>query len=98
MVKIPGLDMGKFIIGARKKLDFSQDDFGRLLGVTRIAVNRWEKGKSFPNKEHWELIKTFSKIKKPPTNKNIKKAFIVGGVPLGLFMMLDQFYKENGVI
>lgn len=48
------------ILGLRKSLHLSQDDFASKLSVTRQAVSRWENGATIPNTDTLKLIaKTF---------------------------------------
>lgn len=77
-------------------MGLSQEDFGKLLGVTRVAVNHWEKGITYPNKEHWELIKSFSEIESPPHKDKIKKALATVGVALALYLILKALFDEKG--
>lgn len=37
------------LIGIRKRLQISQEEMARLLGVSYVSVNRWEGGHSFPS-------------------------------------------------
>jgi DNA-binding transcriptional regulator YiaG len=43
-------------IDARKKLNITQEEFARLLGVSWRTVARWECGDSFINKTNIEKI------------------------------------------
>lgn len=43
-------NFGKMIKEVRKKLNLSQEDFARELGVSFTTVNRWENGKTAPSK------------------------------------------------
>ena len=48
------------ILGLRKSLNLSQDEFAEKLLVTRQAVSRWENGDTTPNTDTLKLIaKTF---------------------------------------
>lgn len=52
---------GDFIREERKKLNFSQEQLGNLLYVTRQAVSKWECGKCMPDcNSLLELSKIFS--------------------------------------
>ncbi len=52
---------GDFIRKERKKLNFSQEQLGNLLYVTRQAVSKWECGKCMPDcNSLLELSKIFS--------------------------------------
>ncbi|MEM5668437.1 helix-turn-helix transcriptional regulator [Bacillus cereus] len=43
---------------ARQLLDLTQTEFGRVVGVNRQAVNRWEGGLQSPNKDSVRRIRT----------------------------------------
>ncbi len=45
------------ILAARLKLQLTQEDFARLIGVTFSTVNRWENGKSAPNRIAIRMLK-----------------------------------------
>ena len=40
---------GNFIYERRKKLNLTQDELGRKLGVTNKAVSKWETGETLPD-------------------------------------------------
>lgn len=42
------VDWPKMILRLRAKLNLSQDDFGKLLGVSLATVSRWERGEHKP--------------------------------------------------
>ena len=42
--------MDKLIKAIRKSVNLSQEEFARKLGTTPLSVNRWENGKTCPNK------------------------------------------------
>lgn len=49
------------ILQLRRKLGLSQDEFARMLFVTRQAVSRWENGDTVPNTDMLKLMaETFS--------------------------------------
>lgn len=52
----------KDIIDYRKKLKFTQEDLGQLLGVSRQAVNFWEIGERRVPETTVRLIKLFEKF------------------------------------
>ena len=43
------MDAGRIRI-LRQRLQLTQEDFAHLIGVTFSTVNRWENGKSSPNR------------------------------------------------
>lgn len=54
----------------RLKMDMSQEDFARLLGVKLQSISRWELGKTFPGpKARRELKKLIAK------RRNLKNDF-----------------------
>lgn len=44
----------------RKSKDLSQQELGQLLGVSRVAVNLWERGKAIPNARNMASIANWS--------------------------------------
>lgn len=46
---------------ARTRLNLSQEKFAAKLGVSFSSVNRWEKGKFFPNYMAQKLFEDFCK-------------------------------------
>ena len=82
----------------RNKLKLSQEDFGRILGTGKFAVWSWEKGKNLPSKYVLEIILELAKANTVPSKENIKDAFIIGGSPFALFLILKEIYenKANG--
>ena len=38
-------EIGKWLAIQRKNRGYDQDDVGRMLGVTKTAISRWETGK-----------------------------------------------------
>jgi hypothetical protein len=50
-------DYGSLILKLRTKLNISQEELARLLGVSVISVNRWENGHFAPTKLVKERIK-----------------------------------------
>ena len=43
-------DYPTLILTLRAKLDLSQEEFGKLIGVSLISVSRWERGEFEPTK------------------------------------------------
>ena len=44
-----GIEMnGEEILGLRKALGCTQEEFSKILGVTAVALSRWETGKAVP--------------------------------------------------
>jgi putative transcriptional regulator len=49
----------------RQRLQMTQEDFAHLIGVTFSTVNRWENGKSAPNRIAIRLLSGLEKKSKP---------------------------------
>jgi putative transcriptional regulator len=49
----------------RQRLQMTQEDFAHLIGVTFSTVNRWENGKSAPNRIAIRLLAGLEKKAKP---------------------------------
>jgi putative transcriptional regulator len=45
----------------RQRLQLTQEDFAHLIGVTFSTVNRWENGKSAPNRIAYRLLSGLEK-------------------------------------
>ena len=45
----------------RKKLNMSQEDLARALNVSFATINRWENGKTYPNKLTMQVFISFCK-------------------------------------
>jgi hypothetical protein len=45
-----------FLISLREGLDLTQSEFGRKLGVSKMTVSRWERGKIRPGPENTRAI------------------------------------------
>ncbi len=44
------------IIELRKSLDCTQEEFSKILGITAVALSRWENGKSRPQERKVKLL------------------------------------------
>ncbi len=53
------------IRGIRTRMQLTQEDFAHLIGVTFSTVNRWENGKSTPNRIAQKLLFGLEKKLKP---------------------------------
>jgi DNA-binding transcriptional regulator YiaG len=49
----------------RQRLQMTQEDFAHMIGVTFSTVNRWENGKSAPNRIALRLLRGLEKKVKP---------------------------------
>ena len=54
-------DFGSTIRAIRKRHGFSQRSLAIELGVSRMTVNRWERGMVFPNNENFAKLAKLSK-------------------------------------
>lgn len=50
-VKILYMDTGDRIKQVRKRLDLTQEAFGKLAGVSKAAVSQWESGRTKPERD-----------------------------------------------
>ncbi len=55
------MDFAKKVRLAREKLHFSQEDLARALNVSYATINRWENGKTKPNKMAQNVFFDFCK-------------------------------------
>ncbi|WP_026399821.1 helix-turn-helix domain-containing protein [Acholeplasma equifetale] len=55
------MDYLKLIIQIRARLNLSQSDLGKLIGVSFSTINRWENGKSIPTKKHLCMLENICK-------------------------------------
>lgn len=46
------MDYSKILIKIRAKLNLSQNDLGRMIGVSFSTINRWENNKAIPSRKH----------------------------------------------
>lgn len=46
------MDYAKLIIQIRARLNLSQDELGKMVGVSYSTINRWENNKAVPSKKH----------------------------------------------
>jgi putative transcriptional regulator len=53
----------------RQRLQLTQEDFAHLIGVTFSTVNRWENGKSTPNRIAFRLLSGLEKKQKVQTQQ-----------------------------
>lgn len=56
--------MKQLIRTIRNKADMSQEQFAKSLGTTVLSINRWENGKTIPNKMAQAQLYEFCKIRK----------------------------------
>jgi DNA-binding transcriptional regulator YiaG len=55
------MDFAEKVRFAREKLHFSQEDLARALNVSYATINRWENGKTTPNKMALGVFSDFCK-------------------------------------
>ena len=48
--------IGNFIADCRKEKGYTQDQIGKLVGVSVTSVSKWERGLSIPDAPLWEKI------------------------------------------
>lgn len=53
------MDFPDIVKVAREKLGMSQEDLARALNVSFVTINRWENGKTRPNKMAKEVFIAF---------------------------------------
>jgi putative transcriptional regulator len=57
----------------RKKLNLSQEEFAKKLGVSFTSVNRWENGQTNPSKlARKQIMNLLEHIKEYATSANLK--------------------------
>lgn len=75
------------ILDLRKALDCTQEEFAKILGITAVALSRWENGKSRPQDRKVKLLEYLDDQLKegalPPGR--LKRILLVGGcrLPVG---------------
>lgn len=69
------------ILDLRKALDCTQEEFAKILGITAVALSRWENGKSRPQDRKVKLLEYLDDQLKegalPPGR--LKRILLVGG-------------------
>ena len=55
------MDYSKILIKIRAKLNLSQNDLGRMMGVSFTTINRWENNKSIPSRKHVCILENICK-------------------------------------
>jgi len=55
------LDFPTTVKMVRKKMDMSQEDLARALNLSFATINRWENGKTHPNKLTMQVFTSFCK-------------------------------------
>lgn len=53
------MSIGRIIKAARKQLGMTEQSFGDAVGVTRGAVQQWEKGTTAPARKHQQRVADF---------------------------------------
>ena len=46
------MDYSKAITQIRARLNLSQEDLGKIVGVSFSTINRWENNKAIPSRKH----------------------------------------------
>ena len=89
------MDLNKYFRNARERLGLTQEEFGRLFGVSARTVMRWEQGLSQPSQYQADIIAKITESDNLPDDDFLKKALIVGGVAFGLYKLLELIFKED---
>lgn len=55
------MDFSQLVKKVRQTLDISQEDLARFLGVSFATINRWENGRTVPNRLSQECFYAFCK-------------------------------------
>lgn len=50
------MSIGHRIRQARERLEMTQEELGALVGVSRIAINHWERERRLPEGRHLKLL------------------------------------------
>ena len=69
------------IVELRKSLDCTQEEFAKILGVTAVALSRWENGKSRPQDRKVKLLEYLEEqlSKRDIHPDQLKRILLVGG-------------------
>lgn len=51
------LDVGRYVVGVRRRLGLAQAEFSRLIGVSIKTLRSWEQGKQYPDGSARSLLK-----------------------------------------
>lgn len=91
------IDIPVIIKETRFRLGLNQTEFGSLVGVTAQTIKNWESGRSFPNKNQFEIIGQLAKIESSDEEErtNWRKALVTGGVAFGLFLLLKKIFEKD---
>lgn len=65
--------LGKVILGIRRRMGLSQDEFGLLLKVRKGALTHWEHGRANPTLVHLAAIHAICRF---PRERNQLEAFM----------------------
>lgn len=55
------MSFGEFVKSARNQLGMTQDQLARQLNISFSTINRWENGKTYPNKLTREFFYEYCK-------------------------------------
>jgi DNA-binding XRE family transcriptional regulator len=68
------------IRGLRERMQMSQQDFGRALGVSRVTVWKWETGRSIPQETYIGIMRFWrEKIDEEEKRKTVENLLVAGG-------------------
>lgn len=73
------IDAGPVSLGDRLRyrrleLGLSQEQLGKILGVGRVSVYRWEGGQATPPACHKDVVRKFVQREEPPVGKRLRRA------------------------
>ena len=77
-----GIEMnGEEILGLRKALGCTQEEFSKILGVTAVALSRWETGKAVPQGRNVAQLDYLQAMleKGDMEPETLKRILLVGG-------------------
>lgn len=69
------------IIDLRRSLDCTQEEFAKILGITAVALSRWENGKSRPQDRKLKLLDYLKKQLREGAlhPEQLKRILLIGG-------------------
>ena len=80
---------------SRERLGLSQEEFGRLFGVSHRTIMRWEQGKSLPTQDQADILNKIASVREFPEENFLKKAIIAGGVAYGIYKLLQLVFEDK---
>jgi len=91
------LTLGERIALVRGRLNETQETFGDRFSVKPLTVNQWEKGRSNPAKEHFEILKTlFREILKEDDEGEVETDTYQRLLPFNQSVKIDFHVSPHG--